>query len=182
MKKVLALILALLAAASLLAGCQKEDVYEPLTVSFAEQTEAYKTYGRIAHAEKGVELSWPASGVEFTLKCSGDIKLDYTSSVDGYLQICVDGVETHRPPFYAGSKSITLAEGLEQGEHTFRILQESDIPLSGGRIVLKGVEFVGVQNSLKPVAEKELFIEFVGDSLLGVAIFFVTLRKNTVLL
>ena len=165
MKKRISLLLVLALLVALFTGCQKADVYEPQVVSFAEQAASFKTYGRVSGGEKGVEIAWPASGVEFTLKCSGDVILNYSASTEGYLQICIDGVETQRPYFRTGVKSITVAEGLEQGEHTIRILQESDVSTGGGYTIFKDLEFVGVKNSVKPTAEKELFIEFVGDSI-----------------
>lgn len=165
MKKTVAFFLALVLVLSLFTGCGKKEVWEENVFSFAENTDAYKTYGRVAVGQHGPTMVWPASGVEFTLKCSGDVKLNYASVVEGYLQVCVDGVEVSRPHFRQGLKSLTLAEGLEEGEHTFRILQESDISLSGGYVAFDKLEFFGVRDSVKPAADRELFIEFIGDSI-----------------
>ena len=165
MKKILALTLVFVLCLGVFVGCQPKEVWEQTVFSFGENQTAYKYYGRVGQSEKGVEVAWPASGVEFALKCSGDVKMNYTAVTDAIMHISVDGAEPVRPKIKQGNKSVTLAEGLPEGEHTIRVLFDNDINGGGASILFKDLEFYGVKTSVKATPNKDVFIEFVGDSI-----------------
>ena len=164
MKKILALTLAIVLCLGVFVGCQPKEVWEQNTVAFAEQAGSYKAYGRVAESEKGVEIIWPASGVEFTVKCSGEVKLNYNAFSVMYMSISVDGGEPAYTRIRSGKRTLTLAENLPEGEHTFRIVNENDIDGGGSSMHMESVEFYGVKQTLKATPEK-LYIEFIGDSI-----------------
>ncbi len=196
MKKTIALLLALVLALSLFAGCGKEPapttpeqdttqtpetpvepevpetpvepepVREPTEINFEGNEDKFKTYGRTFTAHKGLHCDWAASGIEFTVDCEGDIVLHYMATIPGHLQIYVDGEATSRIVVKEGNnEDMTIAEGLTAGEHTIRVVREHDIDSSGGVLVLKSLEYTGLADTLRPAEDKELYIEFIGDSI-----------------
>ena len=139
----------------------------PVTLELASAQDKIKTYGRTFYTDTGLRCDWAASGIEFVVDCEGDIKLGYMATVPGYLQIFVDGEAGARPMIEEGgdSKEIVIAEGLTAGEHTIRVIRDHDIDSGGGVLVLQSLQYTGFADSFRAAAEKDLYIEFIGDSI-----------------
>lgn len=118
-----------------------------------------------------IALDYTAASISFNAYCEGDVTAEiYTAptSIGGtklYLNVYVDGVKNaSRADFrLSGRKlnTITLAEGLERGFHTFVIERQTEA--ERGLIYLNSISINGEMYD-KP-ADSELFIEFIGDSI-----------------
>ena len=145
---------------------------EPATGNIADLLGNIKTQGRTAMINGTLMLDFALSGVEFELDCSGDVyatfnarKLASTSSTGGiYFTIVVDGVKQARDfcrITSGGETKFLLAEDLPAGKHTFAIYRQSEHQY--GEIGISGLSFDGTM--LKKPADKDLYIEFIGDSI-----------------
>ena len=147
--------------------------YNEKTFAAADVLESLKIYGRSAVVEKSVTCDWSASGIEFTADCKGDVYLKMTATNDTYLTVYIDGVrmddtnynyDTNKREgalFFlaAGTNSVKVASDLEEGVHTIRVLRQNmEGTTSVDEIVLCG-------ELMEKPADRELLIEFVGDSI-----------------
>ncbi len=119
-----------------------------------------------------ITCDWSASGIEFTAVCKGDVVFSVNAStktgagVNGcYFRAYVDGEEylNGDSPYYAvnGEGYITL-KALPEGAHTIKLVKATGYTLAN--VDLKSVTLDGTVGETAP-ANKELFIEFVGDSI-----------------
>ncbi len=101
-----------------------------------------------------------ASGFVFTADCQGDITFEINTTSSQRLTVSVDGNEHIVSFTQGGNQQVVIAEGLKRGVHTIEILAQraQDIPTQYYSINLNG-------EVLAPPAEKELLVEFVGDSI-----------------
>lgn len=151
---------------------QPSTDYSEKTVYPADVLEQLKIYGRSAVIEKSVTCDWTASGIEFCADCKGDIYLDMTTTVETYLTVYLDGTrvddvnynyDTNKREgntFYLdkGSHRVQIASDLEPGLHTVRVLRQN-------RKGNTSVDAIVLSGELRErPADKELFIEFIGDS------------------
>ncbi len=145
---------------------------EPASGNIEELLGNIKTQGRTAMINGTLMLDFALSGVEFELDCSGDVyatfnarKLASTSSTGGiYFTIVVDGVKQARDfcrITSGGETKFLLADNLPAGKHTFGIYRQSEHQY--GEIGISGLSFDGT--ILNKPADKELYIEFIGDSI-----------------
>lgn len=131
-----------------------------------------KTQGRTAMVGGTLMLDFSISGMEFELDCAGDVYAVFNarkianSSADGgvYFDIVVDGVS--KPREYCritsvGETKVKLAEDLAAGKHSFAIYRQTEH--SYGEVGVCALSFDG--EMLKKPADKETYIEFVGDSI-----------------
>lgn len=150
------------------AGGEEDEYFKPISSLIS----GMKQQGRNTMVGETLMLDWTLSSVEFDLNCSGDVyatfnaaKLSSTSATGGvYFTILVDGVAKARDYCHitqVGYTKIALAEGLSSGKHTFQIIRQSEH--FQGEVGLSGLSFDGTIGT-KP-AEKDLFIEFIGDSI-----------------
>ena len=152
----------------------------------------YKTQGRTPIVNDTLMLDWTAAGIEWEANCSGDVTvtlnatrmghtdveadggLYFTVYVDGVMQAAdlripetVDSTWTSNStnyPFHItalGNTTFTIAEDLPEGDHTFAIYNQTEANM--GAFGVKSIELSGTFKDA-PV-EKDLFIEFVGDSI-----------------
>ena len=143
-----------------------EDVsnYAETTVELKDMS-MVKTYGRTYADEKGIHCDFGASGIEFTLCCAGEVLLTVDATENGYFQCFVDGQEAERiRTSTAKEKKLRVVNDLRPGEHTFRIVKDSDVSTNGATTALATLTFTGDKASLKPTAQKKYYIEYVGDS------------------
>ncbi|MBQ7566705.1 MAG: hypothetical protein IJT18_06260 [Oscillospiraceae bacterium] len=138
--------------------------YKLFKLDLTDDTQ-YKTYGRAYMVEHGVNLLWPDDGIEFTAMCEGSVELSYLAGENVYFRSFVDGVEVARPVATSAGTSVTVATGLSRGEHTIRLVRDTDISKSNLQFVLRAVNLTGVQSSVTKPANKSLLIEYVGDSI-----------------
>ncbi len=141
------------------------------TVSFADIEGFYKTQGRtIVYEDKGIALLSTADSFEFNANCEGRVTLtlagenmeDPPRDLIVYFTAYVDGVRSEvRHEVNEGEYELVLAEGLEKGEHHFRIVRQSE--WENGRAYVKQVNMKG--DIIEAPAERDIFIEFIGDSI-----------------
>ncbi len=140
--------------------------YAPASLNMLQETTLYKTYGRTYTNDKGLAVNWPGNGIEFEVECSRDVKITYTSEESGNIMCYVDGEAALRPDIVFGRNcTATVAKNLEPGVHTIRLIREHDASSTGKKFELVSVEFYGKKETLKATPEKELYIEFIGDSI-----------------
>ncbi|MBQ4560736.1 MAG: hypothetical protein IJA55_00210 [Clostridia bacterium] len=128
----------------------------------------YKAQGRPIKTDKGLLILSSADSIEFNADCNGRVsvrfyceKTEHTGDVDVYFTGYVDGERL--PTRYhvdAGENELVLAENIK-GTHTFKLVRQTEWGV--GDIYMNDILVEG--EFLDPPADKELFIEFVGDSL-----------------
>ena len=164
-----ALCVLLMLATMLPLGVSAEAVY-PL----AQYKDNFKTQGRVAWVGDTLMLDWTVAGIEFTADCSGDVYMTVdaqsitdTSSVGGvYFTVVVDGVAQPREWCYVnakGTKKFYVAKGLSAGTHTFGIYRQTEH--DAGSVGIQSIEFAGSGTLKAAPAEKDVYIEFIGDSI-----------------
>ena len=168
--RLLCALCALLMLATLLPlGVSAAAVY-PL----AQYKDNFKTQGRTAWVGDTLMLDWTVAGVEFTADCSGDVYMTLdaqsitdTSSVGGvYFTVVVDGVAQPREWCYVnakGTKKFYVAKGLSAGTHTFGIYRQTEH--DAGAVGIQSIEFAGSGTLKAAPAKKDVYIEFIGDSI-----------------
>ena len=128
----------------------------------------YKAQGRIIETDRGLLMLSSADSIEFNADCRGRVaveffceKTEFTGDVDVYFTGYMDGERL--PTRYhvsAGRSELVLAENIE-GIHSFRLVRQTEWGV--GDVYMTDVKAEG--ELLDPPEDKELFIEFVGDSL-----------------
>lgn len=137
-----------------------------------EVMENIKTQGRTAMVGGTLMLDFALSGVEFELDCEGDVyatfnarKISSSSSTGGvYFTVVVDGVKQARDYCRittVGETKVKLASGLAKGKHTFAIYRQSEHQY--GELGVCALSYNG--DILSKPADKDLYIEFIGDSI-----------------
>ena len=158
----IAFSMCLLAACS---GGEDTSDYVAGKLDLVAQTELYKTYGRTYVNENGLNVDFPGHGFEFEVQCSGDVIMHCRTDANTYFQVFVDGEEGLRVKTGRGKNlDITIATGLDAGTHNIRVIRDTDIDLNGNITGITGLSYVGKADTLKRPADKELLIEYVGDS------------------
>ncbi len=161
------LFLILLIICTLLCACgEKHDgIY-----TVEEMGNNYKTQGRTIVYEKGIALLSTADSFEFNADCEGRVSItlvgedmkDAPRDLIVYFTAYVDGVRSEvRHEVNEGEYELVLAENIEKGEHHFRIVRQSE--WENGRVYVKQITTAG--NLLKAPDDKDIFIEFIGDSI-----------------
>ena len=131
-----------------------------------------KTQGRTALVRGTLMLDFTVSGMEFELDCSGDVYATFNASkisnsaANGgvYFTIYVDGVKLARDYCRiasVGETKVKLASDLPAGKHTFAIYRQSEH--SFGEVGVCALSYDG--EMLDKPADKDLYIEFIGDSI-----------------
>ncbi len=129
----------------------------------------YKTQGRTIMYEKGLAMLSSADIFEFNAECEGTVTVKMlaeetadSGSVDLYFTGYVDGerCKTRYHLEKQGEAELVLATDLEKGAHSFRIVRQTE--WNHGDVYLTGVVLDGELTD--PPAQKDLYIEFVGDS------------------
>ncbi len=138
-----------------------------IVTSISEMDGKYKTQGRTTVLDGVLMLDWSAATFEFNANCEGNVYVDfYTKSLSSgscYFTVYVDGAKSERDAFIITAKGDTrfqIATDLKSGDHTFKIVRQTEIERAQTGIV--SVELCGT--FLDPPEEKDLYIEFVGAS------------------
>lgn len=146
-------------------ACSNMD-YSEATVNLAENTDAYKTYGRTYVTPEGLNIDFAGNGMEFEVECGGDVYATYTNAEQTYFQVFVDGEVGIR--FYTtpgDNQKIRIAQDLPDGVHNIRIIRDTDATKDAEIMAISKISFTGKVDTFKAPADKELYIEFVGDSI-----------------
>ncbi len=112
-----------------------------------------------------INCDWTCSGIEFTADCVDDMIINVNSTDSCYFRVFVDG-ETYKSDGKSyfkvfGLSKITIKD-LPQGIHNIRIIKVTGYTLSRANFV--SIKIKGTIQEQAP-ADKELYIEFVGDSI-----------------
>ncbi len=146
--------------------------YEQMNYKVLDIKDYIQITGRSVFSTYGAVMDNTGSGVRFNLDCEGDVALTMSVQVSGtthpirYYTVIVDGVRRDRVPLTAilamrGDYELILATGLERGVHTFEIYRAT--PTANGEEDVAAIKCNGVP--ITPPERKELFIEFLGDSI-----------------
>ena len=148
-------------------------------IDLATEYDMVKTHGRTALSSTGIYCDFTASGIEFTGEMVGDVYINMTTqmiksnSPVTYFTVYIDGQRVADPnrlstgsntSLFAvspGTNSLKVASFDTLGTHTIKILKQTE---SNYNICeMKAIQFTGLLS--EPPADKELYIEFIGDSL-----------------
>lgn len=101
-----------------------------------------KLYGRLGTVGTGISCDWAAAGIEFRADCRGDVAVEMSCEGSAYFTIFVDGVRSEeRPLVSAGKTTVNAAEGLSAGEHTFKLLRQTEV--AAAIIILESIRLDG---------------------------------------
>lgn len=163
---------AMLAATGCSAGKEKEDMKTLSEKSFSASDEYVKEIGRTYYSEDGVLwLAQSASGAEFTFNgtsasvvLKGDSNAASSWGKDNYARyvIYVNGEKTDDAMMNEASRTVEIFSSDSEKETTVKILKVSECVNS-----TLGIESINVTSigNIHPTEEKELKIEFIGDSI-----------------
>ncbi len=130
----------------------------------------YKSQGRTFLNENGLALLCSSASFEFSLKCEGKVAVTVNAKNvtegDNWGVFFTGYVDGNRLPqrlhvTKSGTTELVLAEDLPYGEHTFAIVRQTE----WDRGDTYAYEILTEGAIAAPPAEKELYFEFIGDSL-----------------
>ena len=121
----------------------------------------YKAMGRMESTEQGCILfKHAASGVAITADCQGNVIFNMKGNELEYLTVVIDGVEHELCMNSCEDYDYVVAEGLNPGVHTIEIYRQ------GQQYTATILNYVNLNGEvLSPPKDKNLLIEFVGDSI-----------------
>ncbi len=135
---------------------------ESETYALQDITDSLKLHGRTSLTADGIVCDHSATGIEFSAYIEGAVELTVTVSADTYFTVYIDGVrQATRYNVKNGTATLTIANFMEGGVHNIRVLKQTES--ANSLSILKSISFKG-QFEEAP-AEKDLFIEFLGDSI-----------------
>jgi len=152
-----------------------DDIYLIETgeaANFSQINNNYKTQGRTVYKDGMPSLFYTASAFEFSANFSGDaiVNFQVDSLKDGfgeehYLTVYVDGerLPDRLVVDKAGSVNVTVAEDLEAGDHTISIYRANEN--YQGKMYVRGVILPEGTTALAAPANKDKYIEVIGDSI-----------------
>ncbi len=146
------------------------------TLAMTDISGKYKTQGRTVLNSDGVLLAhYPATGIEFDAYCKGDVSVTFGTyqplqwkTNDCYFTVIVDGEVMPRETCHitgttSGDVTVTIANDLAEGNHTFKIYRQNEI-----KYAYLGFKSITLDGYLLDAPEdKEMYIEFVGASQWG---------------
>ena len=135
----------------------------PAAYSLFDDWRSFKICGRVQYDTKGIVCDSTASGIEFTGVMKGLITVELDCDDDTYFSVYIDGVKLEERLFAdKDTEFLTIADlGDEAAEHTVRLLKQTEPQWS--LCLMKTVAITGYL--LDPPADKDFYIEFIGDSL-----------------
>ena len=135
---------------------------EYTTMRISKYADKVKVYGRSSSSTSGVTVDWSGSGIEFNAECFGDISVTVSSTKSTYFAAYVNG-EKLDTLFLAneGTNTFKIAEGLDYGVYNVRLLKCANVVQAN--CIAESIKIDG--KLLDAPADKELLIEFIGDSI-----------------
>ncbi|MBQ8440615.1 MAG: hypothetical protein IJX19_08135, partial [Clostridia bacterium] len=147
-----------------------EKPIEPLPETELEVAEhlndVFRPLGRSYIKDEKYHMDFACSGIHFKAECEGTVKLQVFTHRKVALTIYIDGERSSREPeIETGPDGVylTIAKDLERGVHEFRIVNRTQF--IWGNVSFGNVRING--SFLDKPAERELFLEFYGDSILN---------------
>jgi predicted peptidase/lysophospholipase L1-like esterase len=148
-----------------------EDTESYETFAITNLNGKYKTQGRTSIINNVLMVDYSASGIEFSALCEGNvsvtfnaISLDTKDEYGCYFTVIVDGVKQARDfcrITATGDTTVTIAENLAYGEHTFEIYRQTEIERAN--IGIKSITLFGIV--LAAPQYNDMYVEFIGDSI-----------------
>lgn len=134
------------------------------TVGILENTStAFRTLGRTYERNGGLACDYSCTGIEFKALCEGDIYLHIETTAQAYLTVYIDGERSEdRISVVPETPLVRIVCDVEYGEHTIMVVNQSQFPMA--TMVMHSIMLTG--NLMDKPADRELFIEFYGDSIL----------------
>ena len=124
----------------------------------------FRTLGRTYTRNGGLACDFSCTGIEFTALCEGDIYLNIQATAQAYLTVYIDGDRSKsRIGVDTSTGWVCVASEIERGEHTIMIVNQTQFTMA--TLVMNEVKLTG-EFKEKP-ADRDLFIEFYGDSILN---------------
>ena len=121
--------------------------------------------GRTYIRNGGLACDFTCTGIRFNATCEGSVLVNINTTGDTYFTVYVDGErQEKRIKASASTTWIEIVSGLERGEHEIMLVKQSQFTMATTE--LKQVKIYGKFAEEIP-AQKELFIEFYGDSILN---------------
>lgn len=145
----------------------KPVVLTEQTVSLNKNTKGIKILGvRNLASDTAINADWSASGIEFTATCEGDMVFAVETNDKGaYFRAYVDGEPWKNGEsvyFEVNGKGEIVLKDIPNGTHTIRVIKVTGYTLA--LAAFTSVKLTGVISEEAPKA-KELYVEFVGDSI-----------------
>ena len=129
-----------------------DDIFDPLG----------RTY---VNSEGQFQMDFACSGIRFAAECEGDVRIEINTHRTVRFTVYIDGVRSNMEPVLTDAKglSVRIARDLPRGYHEFCIVDATQFiwgNASFGSVTVQG-------NFLPKPAQRELFLEFYGDSILN---------------
>lgn len=176
LKKIIPL---LLSAAMLATGCSDGAVTENASSettlsekSFLPSDEYVKKIGRTYEEENGtLWLAHSASGIEFTftgtkasVSLAGDVNASLPSGKDGYARYAyyIDGKRAGEGMMDEAARVVEIYSSDSEKETTVKFLKISEC--ANSTLAITGIDAESIGN-IAPTEDKQLKIEFIGDSI-----------------
>ena len=147
---------------------ENEDGIEDIKIDLGKDYDKVKTLGRTSFSSDGIYCDHSASGIEFTGLMEGNVVLDVeTSGVKNgctttYFTVYIDGErQENRLSVEPGPRKLKVASFDELGEHTVTVIKQTESNYT--LLEIKSISLTG--KLYDPPANKELYIEVIGDSL-----------------
>ena len=129
-------------------------------------TKNVKVQGRAELTDSGVIFNYPGDAVEFRLDCKGTLEFTYTTEASHNILMFVDGEEfNNRVAITTSGSSAVGYRFVQPGEHTIRIVQDSEVNTSGQRATITGLSALCKKATMQASPAKSLYVEFIGDSI-----------------
>ena len=138
------------------------------TFVITSATDGVKVLGvRNLASENSLHLDWSCSGVEFGIKLNGgNVKFNFSVTKPCLFRIWIDGQEYKEDGsalIEVDNLGVMMLTDIPEGEHTIRIVKVTGFTLSN--VELKSVVFAGELLTDREAKDKDLYIEFIGDSI-----------------
>ena len=148
-----------------------EIPYKEVTLSFAD-TENMRLLGRAEATSEGVVTNFPGDGVEFEIECGGMMYITIKSEYSGNYRLILDGEPMQTRPVTGSDKPMQLGDFVKPGKHKVRIIQDNDMSGNSKVNTMQALTLCADLSTMKATKAKDLYIEFVGDSITaGVGVF-----------
>ena len=131
----------------------------------AHTSDIFRTLGRTYQRNGGIACDFTCTGVRFNAYCEGEIYMRLHTSADTYFTVYIDG-ERSDDRIYAKSSTagwLTVATDIPRGDHEIMIVKQSQFTMS--QTELREIKISGEFKEIP--AERELFVEFYGDSIVN---------------
>lgn len=127
-----------------------------------ENKNSLKISGRSTELADAIACDFTASGIEFNATLAGDLKLTARCSGETYYTLYLNGVRQPRIKLdSADEKTYTIAKDIPAGTYNVKLVKQTHI----GHTTSDLISITMCGDFLEAPTDKELFVEFIGDSI-----------------